>query len=280
MKLTKATTDNEIIHLWVNDKSSKLTQKQYTLNIRQFINFIGCSLSGVKYEDMQSYLRMLEMKRYKPSTIKTKLTSVKSLFSFAYKLGYISENIASLITYKANSQKLSDKLINHDDIKLMVANAKSKRDKLIIKTLYSLGLRISELINIQWSDFYSEGGFINLTVIGKGNKPRTLLVSNSLYQELLTLKEPRNNYVFHAHYRESALTRQSVNIFLNNLQKKLNLEIRITPHKFRHTHATNAIKNGCDLSLLQQSLGHSSIKTTEQYLNYRKNEGSTQFIDI
>jgi integrase/recombinase XerD len=280
MILTKATTDIELITSWLMDKPSKLTQKQYSINIMQFINYMGCNLSEIKYEDMQGYIRMLSMKGYKASTIKTKLTSVKSLFSFGYKLGYLSQNVASLVKSVSTPQKLSDKLINHEDIKLMVTHAKTKRDKAIIKMLYSLGLRISELIKIKWADFYNDGSFINLTVIGKGNKPRTLLITNSLYNQLLKLKEDKNDYIFHAYSRKSALTRQSVNIFLNKLRVNLGIENKVTPHMFRHTHATMSIKNGCDLSLLQQSLGHSSIRTTEQYLNYRKNEGSTQFIDI
>ena len=280
MILTKATTDNQIISTWLADKNSKLTQKQYSVNIRQFINFVGCGLSEVKLEDMQGYVRMLELKGYKPSTIKTKLTSVKSLFSFSYSVGYLPANVGTLVKYKANDSKLSDKLINHGDIKLMCQNTYYQRDKLIIKCLYSLGLRVSECINLRWSDFFFDGEFINLSVIGKGQKERTLLVSNSLYNELLKLKREGIEYVFTAYQRNTALTRQSVNILLTKLQKKLGLETKITPHKFRHSHATSAIKNGCDLSLLQQSLGHSSIKTTERYLNYRKNEGSTQYIDI
>lgn len=280
MILTRATTDSELISSWLMDKPSGLTQKQYGVNIKQFINFIGCHLAEVKYEDIQGYVRMLELKGYHKSTISTKLTSVKSLFSFGYKLGYLPQNVASLVKYKAGEVKLADKLINHNDIKLMVSHAYSNRDKLIIKMLYSLGLRISELINIKWCDFFNDGDFINLTVTGKGNKSRTLLITNSLYNQLLKLKEGGIDYVFHAYSRNTPLTRQAVNILLSKLEKKLGLETKITPHKFRHSHATMSIKNGCDLSLLQQSLGHSSIRTTEKYLNYRKNEGSTQYIDI
>ncbi len=89
MILTRATTDSELISSWLMDKSSQLTQKQYRVNIKQFINFIGCHLAEVKYEDIQGYVRMLELKGYHKSTISTKLTSVKSLFSFGYKLGYL-----------------------------------------------------------------------------------------------------------------------------------------------------------------------------------------------
>ena len=170
--------------------------------------------------------------------------------------------------------------VSPSDIQLLVKNAKTNRDKLIIKVLYSLGLRISECINIKWSDFSFDGDFINLSVIGKGEKLRTILINKNLYNQLLKLKRDGIDYVFTAYQRNRPLTRQSVNIFLNKITAKCGLKEKITPHKFRHSHATESIKNGCDLSLLQQSLGHSSIRTTEVYLNIRKNEGSTTFIDI
>lgn len=278
--LTRAKTDNEIITTWLNSKNSKLTQSQYAVNIRQFINFIGCELAEVKIEDMQGYITMLTMKGYKETTIKTKLTSVKSLFSYAYSVGYLFANVGALVSVKANDCKLSDKLINHEDIKLMCNNTYYFRDKLIIKVLYSLGLRVSECLRLKWSDFFKEGNFINVSVEGKGKKQRTLLISNSLYNELLKLKKEGIEYVFTAYDRPTQLTRQAVNIFLTKLENKLGLERKITPHRMRHSHATTSLKNGCDLSLLQQSLGHASIRTTEKYLNYRKNEGSCQFIDI
>ncbi len=280
MILTKATTDNEIIATWLNSKHSKLTQSQYDINIRQFINFIGCELAELTLEDMQGYVTMLTMKGYKESTVRTKLTSVKSLFSFCYITGYLTANVGALVSFKANNCKLSDKLINHEDIKLMCNNTYYFRDKLIIKVLYSLGLRVSECLRLKWSDFFTEGNFINVSIEGKGKKQRTLLISTSLYNELLKLKKEGIEYVFTAYDRPKQLTRQAVNIFLTKLQSKLGLERKITPHKMRHSHATTSIKNGCDLSLLQQSLGHASIRTTEKYLNYRKNEGSCQFIDI
>ena len=76
MILTKATSDNQLITTWLLDKQSPLSQKQYQTSIRQFIRYIGCPLSDVKIEDLQGYLRMLEMKGNKPSTIKGKLSRV------------------------------------------------------------------------------------------------------------------------------------------------------------------------------------------------------------
>lgn len=278
--LTSSTTDTEIITSWLHSKQSILTKNTYNHNVMQFLIFIGCGLSEVKLEDIQGFVTMLTMKGYKPATIKNKLTTIKSLFSFCFEVGYLDANIASLVKMPKVQNKLNDKIINQNDIQLLVNNANSLRDKLIIKTLYSLGLRVSELINMKWSDFFIDGNFTKVNIVGKGQKERIILVSNNLYHQLLELKEAGNNFVFHAYHRNETLTRQAVNRLLLRLQKKIGLTTRISPHKFRHSHATESIKNGCDLSLLQQSLGHSSITTTQKYLNLRTNEGSCNFIDI
>ena len=280
VSLTRATTDTEIISLWLQDKSSPLTRKTYSQHIRQFINFIGYGLSEVKLEDLQMFRRMLEFKGYKLTTICNKLTTVKSLFSFCFKTGYLVANVGSLVKLPKKLNKLNEKIVTHKDIQCLANRAKTYRDKMIVKTLYSLGLRISELCNIRWSDFHIDGDFVNLNIVGKGSKLRTLLVSQSLYKQLVKLKREEIDYVFTAYSRNKPLTRQSVNILLDKLCKQLDIEKRITPHTLRHTHATEAIRGGCDLSLLQQSLGHCSIKTTQVYLNIRKNEGSTSYIDI
>ena len=85
--LTRAENDSELITTWLLHQSSKLTRQHYQSNIKQFIRFIGLSLEEVKIEDINGFVRMLELKGNKPSTIKGKLSTVKSLFSFAYKDG-------------------------------------------------------------------------------------------------------------------------------------------------------------------------------------------------
>jgi integrase/recombinase XerD len=276
IKLTNATNDQEIITLWLSDKTF-LTVKSYDRQIKQFFNFVGKELNKVMYEDFMQYKAFMRMKGYKSSTMRTKLTAVKSLFSFCTKLGYLNANVAVIVENVAVKEEVRRKALPQDTISLLLNNAKTQRDKLIIKTLYLLGLRVSELINIQWHDFIIQFGKVELKVIGKGNKLRHILVPSDLFNSLINQKN-HDNYVFIS-YQNNKLSRQSVNKMLSNLTKKLGIN-SINPHAFRHSHATHSLANGCDISLLMQSLGHSSLKITQQYLSNRDGEGSSTYLNI
>lgn len=280
-KLTKAKNDLELIALWLQNKPSRLTQKQYQLNVRQFLNFVGCELNEVRIEDVQGFVTMLAMKGYKPSTIKGKLNSIKSLFSFAFQVGFLPNNVSVLVKSPHVNLRTASMRINHNQIKLMVDNASTLRDKLIIKMLFLLGLRVSELLNITWSDFYQDSKGIKVFIEGKGNKQRSLMVAPDLYQDLLKLKKEGVDYLFTAYNRKRPLHRDAVNKLLISLQKKLKIETPIHPHKFRHEHSISALENGCDIHLLSRSLGHSSVSITEKYyLDGRENQCSSNFVSL
>ena len=280
--LTKAENDNQLIMTWLLDQGSQLTRQQYQSNIRQFIRYIGCPLCDVKIEDLQGYLRMLEIKGNKPSTIKGKLSIVKSLFSFAFRVGYITSNVAVLAKSPKVHKRIASMRIDHDDIRKMVESARCERDCLIIKMMYFLGLRVSEVLRLTWNDFYFDDGVAKVFIKGKGNKERSLIVPDELYQELLGLKTEYNiDYVFTAYQRNEQLKRQAVNIMLNRLKRELDIDANIHPHRFRHEHSMTSLDNGCDIHLLSRSLGHSSVSITESYyLNGREKQSSSTYITL
>ena len=144
--------------------------------------------------------------------------------------------------------------------------------------MYFLGLRVSEVLRLKWSDFYQNKVFIS----GKGNKERSLNLPEELFLELSELKSEFNpTFVFTAYQRDEQLKRQAVNIMLNRLKKRLGIDANIHPHKFRHEHSMTSLDNGCDIHLLSRSLGHSSVSITESYyLNGRENQSSSNFITL
>ena len=149
----------------------------------------------------------------------------------------------------------------------------------MLETMYSCGLRVSELISLKISDLFFEEGFIR--VIGKGNKQRFIPI-HSTTQKLI------NAYVFHfrnttkpnkgfedilfLNRRGNGLTRQMVFMVLKKMAFKAQIEKKISPHTFRHSFATHLLKGGADLRVIQQMLGHESITTTEVYLHLDKSD--------
>lgn len=279
--ITGAKTDQELVVSWLHSKPSKLTRHRYLKNYEQFIKFTDVSIGEAKVEQIQDFLRMLEMKGYKPATICQKLSSIKFLFTYAVTVGYISISPCVVVKSPVVHNQISTKLLTLDDVKLLVAGAKNERDRLMIKLLFGLGLRVSELVKIRWDDFYVLGsGEVKVRIIGKGNKLRELLVPYSLYEELLGIREEDNPWVFHAWSHPRPLKTNAVFYVLKKIATVVGVNPDISAHWLRHSHATESLRKGCDLCLLMQSLGHSSISTTQKYLCLRETEGSASYIDI
>lgn len=146
------------------------------------------------------------------------------------------------------------------------------RNRAILETLYSCGLRVSELVNLRFSDLYLDEGFIR--VIGKGNKERLVPTSPSVKEEILCyvsetrnkqIIKPGNEDVVFLNRRGSKLTRVMIFTIIKDLANAINLKKTVSPHTFRHSFATHLIEGGANLRAIQEMLGHESITTTEIY---------------
>ena len=146
------------------------------------------------------------------------------------------------------------------------------RNRAIIETLYSCGLRVSELTNLKITNLYFEEGFIR--VIGKGNKERLVPVSDSVEKEVkLYLNHIRNHMdiktghedILFLNRRGAQLSRIMIFTIIRQLSDAIGLRKTISPHTFRHSFATHMVENGANLRAIQEMLGHESISTTEIY---------------
>jgi len=153
-----------------------------------------------------------------------------------------------------------------------VSKKEGQRNRAILETLYSCGLRVSELVNLRFSDLFFEERFIR--VIGKGNKERLVPVSASVEKEIGIYVEyyrnqqhvqPGNENVVFLNRRGSKLTRVMIFTIIKDLSETMGLTKRISPHTFRHSFATHLIEGGANLRAIQEMLGHESITTTEIY---------------
>ena len=145
------------------------------------------------------------------------------------------------------------------------------RNRAIIETLYSCGLRVSELVELKLSDIFWQEEFIK--VVGKGNKERLIPISRTALKEIknylterinLPIKKGSEDIVF-LNRRGNKLTRQMIFIIINKLADEIGLDKQIGPHTFRHSFATHLLEGGANLRVIQEMLGHESILTTEIY---------------
>lgn len=206
------------------------------------------------------------------------ISGLRSFFDYLIFEDYRQDNPTDLIESPNITRKLPDTLEKEEIDDLIAAidlsHPQGERNKTIIETIYSCGLRVSELINLQLSDLFFNEGYIR--ILGKGNKYRfvpihiTTIHRLKFYineiRSLITPKKDEEDIVF-LNRRGKRLTRQMIFIILKELAIKTNLKKKIGPHTLRHSFATYLLKNGADLRVIQQLLGHESITTTEIYVH-------------
>jgi integrase/recombinase XerD len=277
--------DYEIVTDWLLGKS-KHSKKLYYESLNQLSIFLTGEkfgmlnkdiLSQISKKDIQSFLYYCRKKGNKPSTIKTKLSALNSLFQHLVSENYRKVNPARNIKLEQedkedkSKQKLDvkQKTIKQEDIKKIVHNALNDRDAVLFELLYSLGLRMHEALNLSWSDFYFYNDKVYVSILGKGNKTRQNQLPIALYQKLRNLNT--SDYLFLSN-RGKKLSLRACDKNFKLACDRAGLSTEYSCHWLRHSHATHALESGKSLVAVRDQLGHSSLAITSEYLH---NEEST-----
>ena len=278
-RLTNASTDSELIRLWISQKSPT-TQKTYLMVARQFLTFTALDLRSIMLEDIMLWLESFQLRKASVNTINNKLAAIKSLFSFGVKTGYLTANPASLIKTPKPKDALNERILVETEIKRLIDAAKPGRDRLLLKLLYTLGLRVSELVGLSWSDFSETDEGAIVTVLGKGSKTRTLLIDKQLGAELQALPRSQDcDAVFLSRF-DNRLDRHAVHRLIKAAASRAGINPHTSAHWLRHAHACHSLFHGAGIDLLMKSLGHSSLAVTSRYLHCQPSECTSTFIHL
>jgi len=224
-------------------------------------------------QDMVEWINELGMSAFSQARI---ISGLKSFYKFLIYEGEMDVDPTTLLEAPKLGRKLPDTLSIQEIDQILEAidhsTPEGTRNRAMLETLYSSGLRVSELIGLKTSNVHFEVGFLRVT--GKGNKERlvpigrTALKHINIYREEvrvhLDIKQGHEAFLF-LNRRGRQLTRQMVFTFLKDLVVKAGIKKTISPHTFRHSFATHLIEGGADLRAVQEMLGHESITTTEIY---------------
>lgn len=233
-------------------------------------------LRDIHKNDIHSFVQWLSDISLTPRSQARIISGIKSFFAFCLMDGLTDNNPTELIELPRLGKHLPT-VLSLDEIEKMIkcidlSKADGHRNKAIIETLYACGLRVSELVNLSFTDLFFDDEFIR--VIGKGNKERLVPIGHSAMNALkLYIEKSRVFFPVvrnHEHFiflnqRGKQLTRASVFNLVKVLAIATGIKKNISPHTFRHSFATHLIENGADLRAVQELLGHSSITTTEIY---------------
>lgn len=257
------------------------TIKAYRIDLDQFSKYVDDNLTNP--DKISDYIYYLNNEYEKPKTIKRKMASVKAFYSYLEYEGYIDVSPFRKIRSKMKEPFILPKTISPDVIQKVISyqynlinNAKTDyqlkqnvRNTAIIELLLATGIRISELSYIEQININLNTG--TLKINGKGSKERNLYINiepviNILNRYVTLYKEElKSTEYFFINKEGQRLSEQSIRYFLFNIGKQLELPIRLTPHKFRHTFATMLLEDDVDIRYIQKILGHSSISVTQIY---------------
>ena len=261
---------------------SSHTLQNYIRDLKKLISFlnkkkISSSPIAIKDEVIQQFIYEIA-KEISPRSQARIISGLRSYFNYLIFENYRASNPTDLIETPKIGVKLPDTLseqeINNLISAIDLSKAEGERNRAMLETMYSCGLRVSELIDLKISDLFFDEGFIK--IVGKGNKERFIPIHFSAQKYIilymneirtqLKIKKGFEDTLF-LNRRGKSLSRQMIFMILKDLAIKIDLNKKISPHTFRHSFATHLLKNGADLRAIQQMLGHESITTTEVYVH-------------
>ncbi|WP_047545906.1 site-specific tyrosine recombinase/integron integrase [Psychroserpens sp. Hel_I_66] len=265
---------------------SKNTISNYELDVEKLTNYlelhaISVSPVAIDHEVVQAFIYDAS-KQLNARSQSRLISGLRSFFSYLVFEDYRKTNPIDHIESPKIGRKLPDTLSIKDIDSLINAIDLSKeyngvrigeRNRVILETLYSCGLRVSELIDLKISDLFFDEGFIKVT--GKGDKQRFVPIGLNTQKYINIWKDIRSHIDVYPEHKDTLflnnrgkkLTRAMIFTIIKNLAKDINLGKIISPHTFRHSFATHLLENGADLRSIQLMLGHESITTTEIYMH-------------
>ena len=212
------------------------------------------------------------------------LAAVKSLLSFAHTTGYLPVNPGRGLRLPGVRGRLAERIPSEEDVLSLLAHEPNRRNHALIRLLYAAGLRLSEACALCWRDIQPRGNAGQVTVWGKGEKERAVLLTEGTWRELMALR-PRDASpdapVFRSRQGMPLSPSQAWRI-VKAAAKRAGLASApaFSPHWLRHAHASHALDRGAPISLVREGLGHASLATTSRYTHARPGDGVGTYLPI
>lgn len=260
---------------------SENTLDAYTKDLDKLLGYLeqeGISFREVRLEHLQQFVASLMDIGIANRSIARILAGVRSFYHFLVIEREIEDDPTLLLESPARGERLPD-VLTLEEIDLLIntvdmSKAEGQRDRAILETLYSCGLRVSELCGLRISDLFFVEGFIR--VHGKGKKERLVPISQRAIDEItkwfadrdhIVVRPGYEDHVFVSFRRGTSLSRISVFHIIKMLCQKAGIRSTVSPHTFRHSFATHLLEGGANLRAIQEMLGHEEIGTTEIYMH-------------
>jgi integrase/recombinase XerD len=267
LQLEKSLSDNSVeAYLRDIDKLTQWLQEHSSAK----------SPADVELADLQRFLKWIGGLGMTASSQARIISGIKSFYKYSFIENISAKDPTTLLESPKLKRALPD-ILSFDEIESIIAQIdlskpEGGRNKAILETMYSCGLRVSEVVNLKLSQLYLDVGFIR--VLGKGDKERLVPIGSSAIKYITIYKnnirvhvkpKPGNEDIVFLNKRGTKLSRVMIFLIIKDLVQKAGIKKTVSPHTFRHSFATHLVEGGADLRAVQEMLGHESITTTEIY---------------
>lgn len=315
----QATSDEQVVRMWLHGKSAG-TRRGYQRDVGEFFERLAyiykvypgrVPLGQVRLEDLQRYAVELEDRLgentgapLSPATRARKLGAIKSLFTFAFDIGYIRFNPGKAIRQPKVRRRLAQRILSESDVHRWLASLHARtllshRNRVMLRLFYASSGRVSEICRLKWEDVAprevpGRGTCGQINLFGKGEKERAVLVSAETWSDLLDFRArlaandqgAQTDPVFpsrkrdpetgrHGHLHPSQVWR-----IATAAAKKAGLKQAPSPHWLRHAHISHALDHGAPVHQVRETAGHQSLTTTTEYSHARPGDSSGLYLSV
>ncbi len=290
LSMSSARTDDHVVQLWLRGKSEN-SRDAYVRDVTSFFTHAEADLGGIKLEHLWAWDEHLGRQGLAVSTRARKLAAVKSLLSFAHRIGYTSFNIGAAVSLPRIPDMLAQRILSEEELGRILALDMPTRNRLLLRLFYASGARVSELVSLRWKHVSArttrDTASGQITVVGKGDKARNVLLAASVWRDIQSwhAEELESGHgqptepVFRSS-RGGALSRQQMWRIVKSATRAAGVDKDVSPHWLRHAHASHALDHGAPTHLVKETLGHKSLTTTSKYSHARPDDSSSTYLDI
>lgn len=268
MKISEAFDMYRDDYMRIKNRSTSMLE-HYEYHKSSILKVIGDKdIEELSMEDVRAWFKVLSKTRT-ANTVRNYLGSLRSVLKYCNLRGI--ECMPKALVPLPKREPNVPKFIKKEDIDRMIESSEILRTKLIISLLFSSGIRVSEMINLEKDQIRDK----RFTVVGKGKKPRLCFIDDrtgNLIEEYLKTRNDSSKYLIISKRSKTRITAGTAQLVINNATARAKLNTNVSPHVLRHSYATHLLKNGMDIRKIQILLGHSSLNTTAMYTHVIDND--------
>jgi site-specific recombinase XerD len=273
----QARDDEQLIALWLHGRPAG-TQVVYRAEALRLLSFCAKPIRMMTLGDLQAFVDSI---KGKPNTRKRIIASIKSLFTFGHKLGYLVVNVGAVVKLPPAKDERAARILTEDEVLRMIHKTDKPRDNLLLRLLYASAGRISEICSLTWADVQPSGDSGQVTLFGKGGKTRAVKLSKATWVALQAYRKgATHDQPIFISQKGGRLDETQVHRIVKAAAVRAGIVGNVSAHWLRHSHASHALDRGASVVLVRDTLGHSSLEVTSRYAHAKPNESSALHLAI